>query len=91
MNAIPNGPTLGYKKEGENTLKQRSSRLGEEMPGYILKNTEGDCAALHVINYTQSSARDINATQSVCTYLTSTAQTLYDPDTALLSQCKHRS
>lgn len=54
--AIPNGHTVGYKKEVENTLKQRSSRLGEEMPGYILKNTKGDCAALHVINYTQSSA-----------------------------------
>ena len=51
--ANPNESTGGYKKEGENTL---SSRLGEEMPGYILKNTGGDCAAQHIINYTQSSA-----------------------------------
>jgi len=86
--ANPNESTVGYKKEGENTL---SSRLGEEMPGYILKNTEGDCAAPHIINYAQSSARDINDTHSICTYSTITAQTPSDPDTAFLSQCKHRS
>lgn len=89
--AIPNGRTVLYKKEGESTRKQRSSRLGEEMPGYILKNTEGDCAALHVINYTQSSDGDINDTRNICTYSTITARTPYDPDMAFLSQCKHRS
>lgn len=67
------------------------SAIGEEMPGYILKNTEGDCAAQHIINYTQSSAWGINDTHSICTYSTTTSQTPSDPDTAFLSRCKHRS
>lgn len=55
VTAVPNESTVGHKKEGENTKKQRSSWLREEMPGYIFKNTEGDYAALY-INYTQSLA-----------------------------------
>lgn len=72
-------------------IQERRRELGEEMPGYIWENTEGDCAAQHIINYTQSSAWEINETHSICTYSTITAQTPSDPDTAFFSQCKHRS